>query len=331
MHIAETKLTPGSKELLSYIGPEGVYLLLNIDKDYEKELRKRLKRIRANICTLRDLFWEIEATVGLGCPVSDLKDIGRSVRSARRAILNRIYLGVNHTIGTLEEPESEVAVTELADPQVRFALNEHIETLNEQAVSEALEDIKKRVIKETGMDGEILLNLCSELIDTLILSLKKMCADTFTLRPREEFLQAFYMCTSVDEVFEVLNETFVKGIQDAARSKEQSETRPIRNVKKYIQEHYNEPIKLEDVSSLTGFNPNYFSGMFKKQVGMNFSEYLTHVRLEKAKQLLIQGEMPAMDIAVLIGYGDAKYFYKMFKKSTGLTPMEFSRLYQKMN
>lgn len=329
-HIAETELMPGSIELLSYIGTEGVYLFLNIDKEYEKELRKRLKRIRAKICSLRDLFWEIQATAGIGCPVSELNNISHSVESARRAILNRIFLGVNHTIGTLDQPEGEAAVTDLADSQVRFALIEQIGTLNKQAAGEVLGEIKKRVVKKKGMDGESLLKLCRELIDTLILSLKKMCVDTVTIRSGEEFLRDFHMCTNVDEVFEVLCDTFGKGIQDVAQAQEQSETRPIRSVKKYIQEHYNESVKLEDISSMTGFNSNYFSGMFKKQVGMNFSEYLTHVRIEKAKQLLIQGEMTAMDIAVETGYGDAKYFYKMFKKATGLTPMEFSRLYQKM-
>lgn len=330
-HIAETELMPGSQELLSYVGAEGVYLILNIDEEYEKELRKRLKRIRANIRTFRDLFWEIQATVGVGCMVNSLEDIGLSIDSAKRAILNRIYMGVNHTIGVLPVLENPISVTELIGSRTRLSLMENIETLNEQAVIQELSRIRKQLSGEKMKDGAVLLALSVELVDTLVLSLKKMYTDTMPLRLQEEFRQAFHMCITVDEVFQALEETFRAGIQDVAQAREQSETRPIRDVKKYIQEHYNEPVKLEDVSSLTGFNPNYFSGMFKKQVGMNFSEYLTYVRIEKAKQFLIKGELSAMDIAEEIGYGDAKYFYKIFKKSTGLTPMEFSRLYQKMN
>lgn len=330
-HITETELLPGSKELLSFVGTEGVYFLLNIDQEYEKELRQRLKRVRTNIRTLRDLFWEIQVTVGVGHPIQTLADIEVSISSARRAILNRIYLGVNHTMGALEQSEDTIKVTTLADAKTRFELIENIETLNEDAVLKVLTNIKQNISRKKGMDGETLLLLCLELVDALVLSLKKMCADATTLHLKAKFQQDFHMCTTVDEVFELLGETFIKGISDVAQAKEQSETKPIRSARKYIQEHYNESVKLEDVSSLIGFNPNYFSGMFKQQTGMNFSEYLTHVRIEKAKQFLIQGKLFAADIAIQIGYGDAKYFYKIFKKSTGLTPMEFGRLYQKMD
>lgn len=328
--IAEAELQPGCHELLSCIAPEGVFLLLNTGHNYEKELRKRLKRIRANICTLRDLFWDISATAGIGGQVTSLAAARQSVDAARRAILNRIYLGVNHTIGTSDETGSEISVAELLDSQMRFALNEAVETLNETAVIRMLAKIKRLIQKEGQIDGLALLRLSQILIDTLVLSLKKMCADTMAATLKADFLREYYMCTSVDEVFDAVGDSFIKAIRQAAEDKELNETRPIRIVKKYIQEHYNEVIKLEDVSSLTGFNANYFSGMFKEQAGMNFSEYVTHIRIEKAKHLLIGGDMAVTEIAVEIGYGDAKYFSKIFKKSTGLTPMEFSRLYQKI-
>lgn len=330
-HLAETELTPGSLELLSWMGAEGVYVLLNMDYEYERELRKRLKRIRANIRTLRDLFWEIQATVGVGCLVETFADIKISVDGARRAILNRLYLGVNHTIGVLDERENGVLIKNLVDSKTRFEFMAGIETLNERVVLNILIDIKNRTQKEKDMDGEQLLWLCEELIDSLVFSLKKMCGDKAVINLKKEFQNAFHMCTTVDDVFLVLKKICTKGLKKATTAKEMSETRPIREVKKYIQEHYNEPIKLEDVSSLGGFNPNYFSGMFKQETGMNFSEYLTRVRIEKAKQFLIEGKKTAMDIALEVGYSDAKYFYKIFKKTTGLTPMEFARLYQKMD
>lgn len=329
--IAETELTPGSMELLTCVKPEGVYVLLNIDETYEKELRKRLKNIRANICTLRDLFWEIQATVGMGCAVNDFSQIQISAADAKRAILNRIFLGVNHTIGVQSKTASRLSVRELADSKIRFSLIESIETLNQKSVLNLLHELCIKVKNENDMDGQLLLEFCSELVEILIFTLKKMCADEQVSGLKEEFQEAFYMCVTVEDVFNRVKESFAKGIQSAEKMKELNETRPIRNVKRYIEEHYNEPVKLEDVSSMIGFHPNYFSGMFKEQTGMKFSEYLIHIRMEKAKQFLIQGEMAVAVIAEEIGYNDTKHFYKTFKKYTGLTPREFSRLYQKLH
>lgn len=330
-YIAESEMRPGSKELLSLIAPEGIFVLLNFDQDYDRELRKRLKQIRARICSLRDLFWEISATAGIGCMVDSLTGIQQSIDTARRAVFNRIFLGVNHTIGALEAEDTELVMAELINPQIRFSLNEQIETLNEEAIGTMIAEIRQRVDDEEKMDGERLLLLCMELLDTLALGLKKMCAEPAEVHLLDRFLSGFYMSASVDEVFAELTTIFFGEIRRVVQQKEQSETRPIREARKYLQEHYNEQVTLVDVSRMVGFNANYFSGMFKEQVGMNFSDYLIHLRIEKAKQLLVKGGVTMTDIAIEIGYSDAKYFSKMFKKSTGLTPMEFCRLYQKMS
>lgn len=329
--IAENELRPDTTELLSYTAPEGVYLLVNANPSYEKDLRRRLKRIRSNICTLRDLFWDIRPTAGVGCAVEALEDIEESVASARKAILNRLYLGVNHTIGVLAEAERSLTLRDLVDAKARFKLMEGIEILNEEGVEKLLNQLGEHILTIKEMDGELLLLLCEDLIDALVLSLKKITEKSAGTDLKEEFKEAFHMCTTAEEAFETLKEFYKREIKAAASYREQSETRPIRSVKKYIEEHYDEAVKLEDMSSMIGFNPNYFSGMFKKQTGMNFSEYLTHVRIERAKQFLVEGKLSAIDIAERIGYSDAKYFYRIFKKTTGLTPTEFGRLYQKID
>lgn len=67
--------------------------------------------------------------------------------------------------------------------------------------------------------------------------------------------------------------------------------------------------------------------MFKRQVGKSLVEYLTHIRIQKAKQLLIGGEWNIADVAEEVGFLDVKYFIKRFKKITGLTPSEYRKLF----
>ncbi|MNU01785.1 HTH-type transcriptional activator Btr [compost metagenome] len=67
---------------------------------------------------------------------------------------------------------------------------------------------------------------------------------------------------------------------------------------------------------------NYFANLFKKEMGESFLEYLTRIRIEKAKALLAS-ELKTADISHLVGIPDPKYFSKVFKKITGCSPAEY--------
>lgn len=99
---------------------------------------------------------------------------------------------------------------------------------------------------------------------------------------------------------------------------------------KYLQEHYNETVRLEDVAARVGFNSAYFSTLFKKETGKTLSEYLIELRISRARNLLTDTDEPVSDISEQAGYTDLKYFSKIFKRKTGLTPSEYRKLYQKV-
>ena len=112
----------------------------------------------------------------------------------------------------------------------------------------------------------------------------------------------------------------MKNIQD-------EESKPIRDAKKYIHDNFNKHISLDNVSEYIGFNAAYFSTLFKKETGKNFLEYVTELRIQNAKNYLIQTNYDIAEVASAVGYNDLKYFSKLFKKTTGLNPSEFRKLY----
>ena len=83
----------------------------------------------------------------------------------------------------------------------------------------------------------------------------------------------------------------------------------------------------EIVSDYIGFNATYFSSLFKKETGITFSEYLTSVRMEKAKELLKETNMSVASICEEVGYNDYKNFTKGFNKYTNLKPNEYRKIY----
>ena len=94
---------------------------------------------------------------------------------------------------------------------------------------------------------------------------------------------------------------------------------------RYIQNNYNKDIKLAHLADLCDISPSYFSRLFSKSTGKNISQYVIDVRLEHAAELLLSTPRSVVAIACEVGYVDCGYFYKLFRKKYGCTPIEYRR------
>ena len=84
-----------------------------------------------------------------------------------------------------------------------------------------------------------------------------------------------------------------------------------------------EEISLNTVAMRVGMSPSYFSSIFSKEVGQTFVEYLTEVRMTKAKEYLMCSAMKTSEIGYEVGYRDPHYFSYIFKKTQGCSPKEY--------
>lgn len=92
----------------------------------------------------------------------------------------------------------------------------------------------------------------------------------------------------------------------------------------FIRENYaKEEISLNTVASRVNISPSYFSSIFSQEMGVTFVEYLTSVRMERAKELLMCSNMKTSEIGYEVGYKDSHYFGYLFKKTVGCTPKEY--------
>ena len=82
-------------------------------------------------------------------------------------------------------------------------------------------------------------------------------------------------------------------------------------------------LSLQQVADVLKINSSYLSRLFKKETDMNFMDYLTSVRVEKAKALLIDTDVRNAEISDKVGFCDARYFSQVFRKKMGVTPSEF--------
>ncbi len=108
-------------------------------------------------------------------------------------------------------------------------------------------------------------------------------------------------------------------IQEYNRSRNRLD---INKIRKYVQDHYAEGITLELTAAIFYVSKEYLSKVFKIDTGKGFMEYLTALRMERAKELILNYSVPIKKVGEMVGYMDQAHFYKTFKKYYGITPGE---------
>ena len=97
----------------------------------------------------------------------------------------------------------------------------------------------------------------------------------------------------------------------------------IKRVEDYIQAHFRENINREEVAAIAYITPNYLSKQFHNKKGMNLREYINQIRIEEAKRLLLTTNLSVSEVAGLSGYENISYFSTVFRKHTGMSPIDW--------
>ena len=182
------------------------------------------------------------------------------------------------------------------------------------------------MLSQTDLNGQMLEDWFYQVLEACLYGMRQV--GRVDERFSAEMEDRFWHCADAQDVLQALREGLCQQIRQLRDERSLRETRPITDAKRYIQQHYQEALRLEDVSSAAGFNATYFSTLFKKETGQNFMDYLTDLRIGKAKELLSGYDLSVQDVAEMVGYRDLKYFSKLFKKVTGVSPSDYKKLYR---
>ncbi|OUM93806.1 MAG: hypothetical protein A9Z00_02500 [Thermobacillus sp. ZCTH02-B1] len=123
----------------------------------------------------------------------------------------------------------------------------------------------------------------------------------------------------------VLEAGAVRLIDCAAKRRSLKGSRLIAQVKEYVDKHYAERITLQDVADALMVSRTYLASQFKQETGMTFLNYLVSVRMERARELLLNTPMKVYEITSSVGYEDTIHFSRLFREYYGLNPMEYKK------
>ncbi len=104
----------------------------------------------------------------------------------------------------------------------------------------------------------------------------------------------------------------------------EGDSRSLRDALEYLRSHFSEPVSLDDVAVVAKVSSAHLSRLFRQELQLSFSDYLSSLRMEEAQRLLSESKLSMKEIAYAVGYQDSNYFSRVFKRWVGVPPREYS-------
>ena len=318
-------------------GVEGwAFLLTSVEEELETQKKAFVEGLKAEIAPFDTLTW----FGGIGSGVARIRELRYSFREADKAFAGRFVQEPNQIISVeqlnFEQQDNEFdanifgEINQFNQIITRFLSNGSLEEV-ESFVGALFTEISEDHFRSLMIRQYIIMDIYA----TVLTFCKKLRKDAGVegevygqwegIRENEKILKlAVTTAESVDDIKDYIGTLLDHAIElrNTVSGRRYSEI--IQTAKARIEQDYmSEDISLNSVAAEVCMSPSYFSSVFSKEMGKTFIEYLTEVRMEKAKQYLACSSMKTSEISYEVGYKDPHYFSYLFKKTQECTPREF--------
>ena len=295
-------------------------LLVHLDR--EERLYPLLEELE-RLSRLSQSYLGLRLTTGVGLPCRGPEELNRSAAGARSALDYRVLAGGGRVIyiGDLE-PQSAAAPS--FEEEDQRALSAAVKLGTQEQAEAVVRGLMER-LRHAGLS----LSKCDLFLLEVVTCLVRLTRSG-GLPVEEVFGENFTGAVSVsdfsslEELGRWLAERCGRLHDLLGRRRSDSTWQMVERAKDYIAGHYtDEQLSVEALCSHIHLSPTYFSTVFKREVGMSFTAYVTKVRMEEAARLLRETDEKTYRIAEAAGFSDPNYFSYVFKRHFGLSPSKF--------
>lgn len=323
-------------ERLEYVfefqrGVEGWAFLLMADN--EEQMSERVKELSKDLEEIMKNYSTIAYFGGIGQPVARLRELEESFREAERALAARFTMELNRII-SVEDIRMAQNVDTLDDIEITsFGEIEKTRTMLEKFLNNGAEDeIDEFVdvyINELPEENLKSVLMRQYIIMDAYIVMMSFCEKIEGIEGEmqaqsEELKNSMKTIQTLEEIKNYIRMLLKKiiGVRDTISGRRYSDI--IEIAKDQIRKTYmSDEISLNTIAAEVGMSPSYFSSIFSKEMGKRFVEYLTEIRMDRVKELLMCSSMKTSEIGYEVGYKDPHYFSYIFKKTQNCTPKEF--------
>ena len=276
-----------------------------------------------------DKFSGYTITFGMGTEKQNIGNVRFSIEEAVYAVKCRIRKGLGRVIFFEELHYRKQDIRRLVTAGSLAGIKKAIESLDANAVNGDLQFFSEQIRSQESYSPVQLYELIEQFTSVILEVWRENNIEESVLKDFSLAAETLMdRCTTEGRLlqrFEDNIELFFRRVLQLNRQKGQA---PVREAKQYLSDHFRENLSLEEVAAHVGMSTAYFSTLFKKELGIGFSEYLIQLRCDEAKRLMRTSRDSLTVISEAVGYQDAKYFSRIFRRTVGLKPSEYRKLYQ---
>lgn len=289
------------------------------DKVVIDEILSTLEEIRQSI----GKYLELEVTIGLGTMEKDVSMISDSWMNAIAALDYRLILGSNRTIWIEDiEPGSKDKI--IFDKNMEHELESSIKVGTEAEVVEVIDRMFNNLTDTKGSFKDYQIYLL-EMLTAILKAAQSSNVDLAVIfGPDYNLFVELYSFNDLKHIKNWFKEISLQTMKYIIKDRKDTYELLIEKAKEYIHKNYSDSeININDLCNYLHISQTYFSLLFKKETKMTFTNYLTSIRMDEAKQLLKTTDMKTFEVARKIGYSEPNYFSYCFKRYLGVSPSEY--------
>lgn len=326
----------GFRDICHEVGVAGhqgtIYAIVNLEenKDTMEKLHTLCEHVRASAKRLADDYVEAAVTVCLGKAVTDIRALPDSLDAAIHLLDMRIVRGADRVLDIREygyKKEADESKYILPEPLLH-GLVEKVEcnelTKTKPSISAIFRDVLDFCEQE---DVSVYKTLQGVMLYVFSVIKQKGNFPNEFMDVYQELSLELNNCSRYSEIADGLPEKMAAGMLKFRREDQPGGSLIMKRILEYISQNYDKQLRLEEVAEQVFITPAYLGIIFKKETGKNFTAYLTELRMEKAKELLLDVRININEITYKVGYNNVRYFSRTFKEYVGITPKEYRRIH----
>ena len=273
-------------------------------------------------------YLNITACFSLSRIFGDISEISKFYKEAEVALQDRFFKGKDRIIKESSQPaiQSEYFNLDINDEKDIITA---LKAVNRLKVNESLDSIFEKIIDKKVSYKSIQM-ICAELINIINRVARELGIDVKMVYSDEDIpydeMKKFETVTEVQQWIRKVYEKLLELVEISRINPNYAE--PTKKAIEFIQRNYARNISLNDAAEHIGINSSYLSRVFKEDCGKGFVEYLNHVRVEYAKQLIQRGGIKLKDVVKEVGFNNYTYFFKVFKDIINMTPLEYEEAHK---
>jgi len=303
-------------EGVAFLAGEGLYLFV-----YTPGHENAIEEMGLVIVRMLRQYLNVPAVVGIGTITGDAQNVGQIMNDAILASDEVFYQGY----GKVLHAPKDAPFVEIDSIEWAQELQKTLELQDTDRLSEIFNHLQNLLKKRTSRNDAY--NLCFTTVSLSLAVLKKGKDNKIIFE--ENHYEVIRKADTQKGLREWLRsfETGLVEILNQITYEKTGDERIVIEAKRFITENCRSQINLNMVADHLFISAAYLSFVFKRTAGMSFVEYVTDVKMEEAKKLLLSGSYKIYEVSDMLGYEYSSYFSKLFFKSTGFTPKEFISYY----